>query len=155
MLVQLVKNGDFSSSEDWTLGDGWSISGGEGIFSYVSEAGSLEQTIDISTDKRYHLTFEVISISLSGTSYLQGSLGEVVTTHITEPGYYGIAVEPGSVTTLKFEILGSGGQSGDEAKIDNVSVICQEGITPLYAVKSYTDSDRTVTKIVKPSEIQG
>ena len=62
---ELVTNGNFDNNSDWSLGSGWSISGGNAVG--VTASGNLQQNIGVIASKQYKLTFNV-------TAYTSGSL---------------------------------------------------------------------------------
>jgi hypothetical protein len=88
---ELVTNGTFDTASDWTLGTGWSISGGQ--LSHTSGTASLtSQTISLTLGKVYKATCDVISVS-GGSGSLQFR-NEGTTTSVTIDGnYVGSTVE--------------------------------------------------------------
>ena len=108
----VVVNGDFATDTDWTLGTGWSISGGKAIQDGTN--GDLQQN-SLVTGESYKVTLEV-------SDYVEGSLvvrlgaANAIAT-ITANGtytFYGVA----STTLLRFR-----GQTNFIGSIDNVSVV--------------------------------
>lgn len=156
MSVEIIKNGGFDDTGYWDTQHLWSVSDGKGRYLMGDtpyEGEYLGQWVCINIGLRYRLTFDVDSISLSGTTYLRASVGGIESPNITEAGSYDISGITKNIDDFKFEVLGSGAQAGDEVILDNVSLIYEE-ISPPYVVKRFFDEGVEKTKIVERSEYQ-
>jgi hypothetical protein len=114
---ELVTNGDFSNgTTDWTLGTGWSISGGKGSFDEaIGGAGNLTQANMLIVGKTYKLTFNTLETNGGNLAYAFGNNSVFInniqadTTHVV----YGVADD------VFLKIRGAGDFVGS---IDNISV---------------------------------
>lgn len=61
---ELIANGDFSSSSNWVLGTGWSITGGQAVSTVTP--GSLSQTVSITSGKTYRYSIGIVLIGAVG-----------------------------------------------------------------------------------------
>lgn len=57
--AELVTNGDFADGTGWTLGDGWSITGGRAEKVPSGSNGTLGQTLDTDAHQLYRLEYDV------------------------------------------------------------------------------------------------
>lgn len=118
----LVPNGTFDNATGWTLGTGWSISGGQLVANQVGfgmgEAVAVA-TPNLSAGLTYRLTYTI-------TSYTSGDVAMVVGnnsgTTRTAAGTYqqDIVYTAGSAARIAFT---SPGFNGFVGTIDNVSVV--------------------------------
>ena len=60
---ELVTNGNFSSSANWTCGGGWVISGGTANISDYGSDSSLTQSISLVEGETYSIEYSVVSSS--------------------------------------------------------------------------------------------
>ena len=63
---ELVINGGFDTDTIWDKGPGWTITGGVGVATAVSNGVNLRQTIATVSGTRYMHRFDIVSLS-SGT----------------------------------------------------------------------------------------
>lgn len=108
---QLVANGAFHGDVEWTLGTGWTISGG--VLVGTSPTGFARQTPDITIEDSYVITYEITSFT--GTSFFW-SLGGVNLTARTAAGTYTETITAISTAQLESHV------SATSINIDNVSV---------------------------------
>jgi len=109
---ELVTNGNFDNNSDWSLGSGWSISGGNAVG--VTASGNLQQNIGVIASKQYKLTFNV-------TAYTSGSLS-VDLGGSSAQTTSGVGLKTFNFTTTSTGNLRFYGGSFS-GSIDNVSVI--------------------------------
>jgi len=121
--VNLVQNGDFSSSLYWRVGLGWSIAAGvlsgPGPGAGVPQGNSW-QLIPIVAGGSYEVTFTVANRTQNG---IQPYLGGTAGTNRTTNGTFTETIVAGSTDSyLLFDLTGS--ESGTwDGDIDNVSVV--------------------------------
>lgn len=70
--AELVVNSTFATDTDWTKGAGWTISGGSASKT-AGTASDLSQTIAVSADKRYVITYDITRSAGTLTAKLVGS----------------------------------------------------------------------------------
>jgi len=108
----LVQNGDFTNgSTDWIVGSDWSIAGNKAVSS--GSGNNLQQTISISSNKTYKLTFDVISTSGVLACDLGGATAKTLTDSGSKEYYFQ------SVNTNNLRFYGS----NYYGEITNISVI--------------------------------
>jgi hypothetical protein len=115
---ELVTNGGFDTDSDWTKGTGWTISGGKG--NGASAGGDLTQTISISVNKTYKVTYTI-------SNYISGIFriilgGYTAGTTRTANGTYTDIIEVTNASSNSLLYL-AGDVSAVTLSIDNVSVI--------------------------------
>ena len=147
MLVELVNNGDFSDTEHWDAGNGWSISNGAANFSQVANRGKLEQTLEIAVGKTYLVTFDVLFSSVAGATVSVGGTSASVsgtgrkTYSLTAVNTTGISFWPGNLEDSSW-------------KLDNVSVLYEKDFSLTPAHKNLSAMGKEITQIVDTSEYQ-
>lgn len=111
---ELITNGGFDTNSDWSVGTGWSISGGEAIA--LNTNGNLEQFVSgVNGGKTYRITFDYIYTSGNTVLYAFGNnLGSLQTTQT----YSFTTTGTGATTKLQFYGVGT----NLNATIDNISV---------------------------------
>jgi hypothetical protein len=110
---ELVTNGDFATDSDWTLGNGWSISGGKAILvDGLDPTYQIYQLISGLNTKNLKVTFDVTDFS--GDAELRYPFRENITGNGSYT-FYGV----GTLDRVQFQV-----KSGFTASfsIDNVSV---------------------------------
>ena len=110
---ELVVNGDFATDSDWTLGNGWSISGGKAILvDGLDPSYQIYQSISGLNTKNLKVTFDVTDFS--GDAELRYPFRENITGNGSYT-FYGV----GTLDRVQFQV-----KSGFTASfsIDNVSV---------------------------------
>lgn len=125
---ELVTNGGFDTDTDWTLGTGWTISGGtlnlDTSISGVGVVTSAQQSMSTVVGKTYRVTFDVTSVTnWSGNEWFV-FLGSINLTGGSAPtvGPYDFTVVAQDADAV-FLTRTSGQVDGDEAiSIDNISV---------------------------------
>jgi len=151
---ELVTNGGFDTDSDWDKGTGWTISGGQATYTEQATGtnSSISQNITLTQNKRYRLSWDVISKTVSSDIALRifssnlwtelASLDCSVGSHVFE---FNTDVGGGEES---FQIRTSGNlfSNGDNIVIDNVSIT---EISPLPNINTGTkllecDSDGTV-----------
>ena len=124
----LVTNGDFATDTDWTKGTGWTISGGQALFTSADGLSSeFSQTITVLPNTKYTVSWDVVSNSLVGNE-LYLVLGGP---NLSPYPYDGTAIPngvksytftTGSVTSLVVALkLNTNINIGDTLVIDNFS----------------------------------
>lgn len=114
---ELILNGDFSTTSDWTLGTGWSITGGVASFTSAAVAASITQPVTLTAGKVYAITFTATRSAGTLTPRFTGGTN-VSGTAITSSGTFTqYLISQTGNTTLDF--LASISFAGT---IDNVSV---------------------------------
>lgn len=112
---ELVTNGGFDNATGWTLGSGWSISGGQLVGSSVSAAVPATFSAATPTAGRFYLcTYTVVSGSGSSSLNVGGTTG----TARASPGTYTEILL--ATNTTAAQVTGRG--AGFTGVIDNVSV---------------------------------
>jgi len=121
----LVTTGDFASDATWLKGNGWTITGGEGVHSTTSGKGEISQPVTMVQDAEFLLTFDLPNFDLDAVLDVwigRGSAAQHITT-ISFTGY----LASGNART--FQWLGTGAahdlrfvatQTGSGLAIDNV-----------------------------------
>lgn len=126
----LVTNGTFDADTDWTKDTGWTISGGQALFtSQVSGTpAELSHTLVVSPNTKYVLTWEVVSNSIV-TNELYVKTGNAVNSpygydNSSVPnGFTSSIFTTGNVTSLDIGFRINGNiNSGDTLVLDNISV---------------------------------
>ena len=113
---ELVTNGTFDTASDWTLGTGWSITGGELVASSVSNSVSASQNL-VTTQGTVYLAVYTLSNVTAGSVRLQTN-NKVLTTRSSDGTYSEIFVQPFTgQSSLRFQAVGT-----FSGTIDNVSV---------------------------------
>lgn len=115
--AELVTNGTFATSSDWTTGTGWSISAGVASVDGTQGADSdLEQDIVVTNGNSYQVTFEI-------TSYTAGTITPVVGgtsgTARSAVGTFTETIVAGAGGSPRLELRAD---STGNMSIDNVSV---------------------------------
>jgi ribosomal protein S18 len=134
---ELVTNGDFSDgSTGWTLGTGWSVSGGA-----ATHVGGTPEYLKwgtgIELGKTYEITVEVTAITGGSASlYIGGSPSLLA---VTSPGIY-TAVGTAAATNLGFAVRGNSTNPADSVTVDNISV--KE--LPGYIAQAPSDAARPI-----------
>ena len=115
--AELVTNGGFDTASDWTLGTGWTISGG--VASHSGTAGNLDQAINIVVGQTYEVTVEV-------SNYVTGNLSIAFVAGTTTL-MYNTAPSNGTIRVYGTAQTGNGqiriiGGTNAQYDIDNISV---------------------------------
>jgi hypothetical protein len=111
---ELLTNGDMSSATGWTLGSGWSISGGIATFD-GSGGVSLYRSFSASTGDTFKITYDITSYTSGGFRIVyDGTNG---TTNSAVGSYTEYVSYKGGNTNLFLQSV-----STSELSIDNVSV---------------------------------
>jgi hypothetical protein len=137
--IEKVVNGDFTSSDGWIFGAGWSYDNvnHEADKGPVAGSGSLEQNISAVAGEQYTLKFTV-------KNYLSGAvtpyIGGVAGTQVSANGNYVQTITASSTANLRFVPL----LDSTSCSIDNVSVKRVPGskeidITDQLTNESYDD----------------
>ena len=110
---ELVTNGDFSTSSDWTFtGGGIAISGGK--LNFASTTREAQQSISVVSGKKYRVSFE-ISNYVAGDIRIE--LGSSLGTLRTSNGVYVEFIEASGAALLEIDAI-----NPFTGSIDNVSV---------------------------------
>ena len=110
--AELVTNGTFDSADNWTLGTGWSISGGVAVG--TSTSVNINQTIGSQIGKILIVEFDLVNTS---GSIMRAEVGGYKGETMATSGHYVSALAP-STTADKLFIYGA----NFTGTIDNVSV---------------------------------
>jgi hypothetical protein len=111
---ELVTNGDFSSATGWTVGAGWTISGG--VATATTSPGTLTQTIGITAGRTYSVSFTVSNVVGQFRIRLGGSTSNVNAT-LANGNYTYTLVAEAANTDIAL-LFGTGGSG----TVDNISV---------------------------------
>jgi hypothetical protein len=111
--AEKVTNGGFSTDTAWTKGAGWTISGGQALFS-GSGGVAISQNCGLVTGKAYRIVIDVAAIASGGLQFLCGF--DVVSSTITTPGTHSFTLLCGSNAFLYIRSVGA-----SVATIDNVT----------------------------------
>ena len=109
---ELVINGTFDSSDDWSVGSGWSIGGG--IATASSTGGTLSQVITLTEGVTYRISFDMTRTS--GILYVDLGSDTIPQTFTDANAHKEIEIVASSSNIVRFY---GGGISGT---VDNVSV---------------------------------
>lgn len=113
--VNLAANSGFDSGVSWTLGAGWSISGGVASITASASTNAISQNLG-TTGKLYEFTYTVVSVSGTGVRVYSGGNNGVAR---TVPGTFTERVACGSTNAA----LGIGCvAAGASASIDNFTI---------------------------------
>jgi hypothetical protein len=113
---ELVTNGDFSAgSTGWTLGLGWSVTGGAASITISLATNALTQGIGVA-GKTYQITYTIVSVSAQGFRVFAGGSSGVLR---TSAGTYTELIQCGSTNNLVGVAASAIGTTGT---IDNISV---------------------------------
>jgi hypothetical protein len=109
---ELVTNGNFAVSTGWTLGAGWSVTGGVAKFTANTTVSNLEQTIgSLTSGEKYYLTLSFIDPDVDGNE-------------ATIPSAKVKVLGTNTSTTLLDETLSVGGNTF-QFEIDDTSIDIQ------------------------------
>jgi hypothetical protein len=113
---ELVTNGNFSAgSTGWTLGLGWSVTGGAASITVSLATNALTQGIGVA-GKTYQITYTIVSVSAQGFRVFAGGSSGVLR---TSAGTYTELIQCGSTNNLVGVAASAIGTTGT---IDNISV---------------------------------
>lgn len=112
--TNIVTNGTFASTTGWTLGTGWSVSGGKLVGTGVT-GGASASHVNAVAGKRYRVTFTLDSTT-AGSVFM--NIGGKFTEYVSTPGVHVIDVEAASSTAVEFKST-----DGFSGVIDNLSVV--------------------------------
>jgi hypothetical protein len=97
-VINLLQNGDFSQGTTaWSLGAGWSVSGGVAERSAQTVVAHLSQSFPFEAGATYRITFEILS--LSGNSVRVGMNGGPFSANQTVAGLFQADLTAGSSKT--------------------------------------------------------
>jgi hypothetical protein len=115
---ELVTNGTFDTATNWTLGSGWTISGGQANYAGLGvSAQSLSQSINLVAGRSYEITFTLVRQAGAFTPRIVGATVVSGTIRSTTGTFKEIITAPASPT--KFEIFAGANAVGS---VDNISV---------------------------------
>ncbi|WP_202948134.1 hypothetical protein [Sinorhizobium fredii] len=135
--VDIVGNGDFSSSTGWTFSGGATISGGTLNFPGVT-ASATKAIAAIKTLTTYEITYTIISVTAGNASFRLDGSSDVIGANRTAPGTYTERLTS-NATTTGIQIVGSATFNG---VYDNLTV--REVVTSLFAVDPEEGQSNTV-----------
>ena len=117
--AELVTNGDFSGgSTGWTLGTGWTISGGVASFSAGAGAELIQTGRNFAANTTYKITFDMTQVSGGGFRFVVDTTGSFVSSYFTTTASHTLVFSVGATSTrLRLGALG-----GANFSIDNISV---------------------------------
>ena len=118
---ELVTNGDFATSSDWTIdggSTGWSITGG--VLQGSSATGNVTQDITTVVGEKYVISFKISGYSGTGDVYVRPGIDAGVGDYVEGDGSYSGSFTATSTTTI-LVIRGRPSQPFT-GNIDNVSV---------------------------------
>ncbi len=117
--VELVVNGDMSSSTGWTLNTGWSVAAG--VLTGASAFSTAQQVPVLASGALYDASIDVISIG--GSGQIDISIAAGAATSYTTTGVKTAVITAGAVLSSGIEIagleLGGSGYTGD---LDDFSI---------------------------------
>ncbi len=114
--AELITNGDFATTDNWTLGGGWSISSGQAHSD--SSVGEIKQLAAFVDGVEHLLTFTASGGFVGGLSVLLGDLTPSITIYAS--GLYSLPVTAGQDTSfLEFLVENAGDFLG---YIDDISL---------------------------------
>ena len=119
--TNLVTNGTFGDSDDWTTETGWAIGSGVATFS-GADYKYIGQSVSITAGKMYKLTFTITTSS--GNPFVV-ILGGEPAQHFTSAGTYTIDIMAGSDNTELRFYAGSTGTRWN-GTVDNVELYAAE-----------------------------
>ena len=116
-----VTNGTFDTNSDWSVGSGWTISGGKANVNSTSLA-DMSQDIGSSTGKTYKITFEVSNYVSGSVKVLLGYGSTPVSPALTASanGIYEVEATPNVTNPQRLYI--STQTATSNLSIDNISV---------------------------------
>ena len=146
----LVTNGDFAADTDWTKGTGWTISGGQALFTSAGGASELSQTIAVLPNTKYTVSWNVVSNSIVGNELYLVLGGSNIPPYVFDStpvpnGIKSYTFTTGSVTSLVIGLrLNSNINIGDTLVVDNLSA---------FQVDANDDVIHTMPKGWKPKDV--
>ena len=165
MYRKITTNGKFDNGfTDWVEGADWSVVSEKAVWQgYTSGASStLYQEISVLNDgAEYEIWFTLSGIVWQGppNGYVEVSLGSNIIGNYAENGNYKInATAGGADNQIKFVITESGGADSvnlDKVEIDDIFVVFEENDGKRFPLKSFTDGNEEILKIIETSEYQG
>jgi len=130
--TDVASNGTFANSNSWSLGSGWSITGGVGKKTGTNSS-NLSESVSISTSKDYDVTYTITARTAGSVT---AKLGNATGTARSAAGTYTETFSP-SKTTGGF-VLAATGFTGS---IDNVSILPHNDCTTGGTIKYYSPLD--------------
>lgn len=118
--VEEVTNGDFSSSDNWTLQPAWSISNNKALYD-DSDEENIQQELSVSAGKTYQLSFDISDCPTSARIRIYfGTEGTSVLPETSrENGSYVVTFTP---STADSNLTFKGFVGGDIFSLSNVSL---------------------------------
>jgi hypothetical protein len=110
----LVTNGDFASPSGWTLGPGWSISGGVAVKS-AGVASSLSQAVALTPGTEYFVSYRIVTATGSGA--ITFSINGTADTPREKPGRYYAFLTAGASGGVVFSPVSTFGGSVDDVVV--------------------------------------
>lgn len=129
--VELAANGNFSSSQSWNMGTGWSVAGGSAIFEGVNaDPAALRQNlVGDETGREYRLRYTVLDSPGEGYLSLKagGNFGHVELSSAVGTHEYVLTAADHAADF----ILEAGGKKGRlRIEIDDISIVLADGAAP-------------------------
>jgi hypothetical protein len=116
---ELVTNGSFATATDWTLGTGWSISGGAAVATGVVPFGNeLKQNLSVTSGRIYVISFDLTVTSGTVHGYLgpNGGTGDLGA-YTTSQSVSRVVQYPGATAQIVFRA-----DVAFTGTIDNISI---------------------------------
>ena len=114
---EIISNGDFATDSGWTIGTGWSISGGKANATDAAFNSQLSDSTNLVAGQVYKISFDV-------SNYVKGNVnitvGNVTSSTVSSDGSYTFYLTTSLTTPFRFSTYAGG--SGTTLSVDNVSV---------------------------------
>lgn len=114
---ELVLNGDFSATTNWTLGASWSIGSGVATSTPTGSLSNITQAISLTANRLYAVTFTVTRVTGTITPRFTGGTTVAGTAVSTSGTYTQYLLSVTGNTTLEFQA-----NTAFDGTLDNVSV---------------------------------
>lgn len=152
---ELVTNGTFDTTSNWTTGSYWSISNGKANYVNTGLSG-LTQNITLVVGKLYKITIDFAANTNAQFSFYNQSAGWLFSEHQSTKTvitgryeYFGTALSTNALVIFGYS-------TGDSFSIDNISI--QEVLNSVYTVTDATQtteaSQPRVTGNIAPNDIE-
>jgi hypothetical protein len=147
--TELVTNGGFDDASDWTLGAGWSISGGELVATSAGGQATQDNVFSVTVGAGTYETTVVVSSYTSGNLTINTGSGSSDLLSISAPGTYSIISQNAGATAHRLYLSAT----SLTASISSVSSRELPGYTAVAASDAARPTLRTYDSPISSREI--